>query len=247
MGAPTLTATEAEFDAYAAEYQRALDMGLRLSGEGADYFIRGRLLALGERVRALEERPRAVLDFGCGTGGSTALLKDLLHAERAIGVDVSSRALAVARRDNTRGDVEFHQTTVPIANQADCAYCNGVFHHIAPERRAEALAYVSAALRPNGLFALCENNPWNLGTRLVMRSIPFDRGAMPLSHRMARRLLEAGGFEVLGTDFLFVFPRALQALRPLERRLQPLPLGAQYMILTRKRSAAEPVKTLCPS
>jgi len=39
---------------------------------------------------------------------------------------------------------------------------------------------------------------------------------------------------VLRTDFLFFFPRALSALRPLEGMLASVPGGAQYMILCRK-------------
>ena len=42
------------------------------------------------------------------------------------------------------------------------------------------------------------------------------------------------GFDVLRTDFLFFFPRALSALRPLESRLARFPAGAQYMVLCRK-------------
>ena len=44
-----------------------------------------------------------------------------------------------------------------------------------------------------------------------------------------------GGFEILRTDFLFFFPRWLGWLRRIEPRLTGLPLGAQYLVLTRKR------------
>ena len=109
-----------------------------------------------------------------------------------------------------------------------------MFHHIPPAEREAAVAYVHGALRPGGIFALWENNPWNPGTRLVMRRIPFDRDAETLSAPATRRLLRAGGFEIERTDFLFVFPRPLRALRPLERRLARAPLGAQYLVLARK-------------
>ena len=44
-----------------------------------------------------------------------------------------------------------------------------------------ALRCIRRLLRPNGIFALWENNPWNPGTRLVMRRIPFDRDASLLT------------------------------------------------------------------
>jgi hypothetical protein len=70
-----------------------------------------------------------------------------------------------------------------------------------------------------------------------MRAIPFDRDAVPLGASTARRLLRRGGFHVLTTDYLFVFPRALRALRWIERSLKRVPAGAQYMVLARKPSA----------
>jgi hypothetical protein len=67
-----------------------------------------------------------------------------------------------------------------------------------------------------------------------MRRIPFDRDAKLLSPAHARKLLTRAGFDVLRTDFLFLFPHVLSALRPLEARLTRVPAGAQYMILSRK-------------
>ncbi len=118
----------------------------------------------------------------------------------------------------------------------DMAFCNGVFHHIPLAERADAVASVFQALRPGGLFAFWENNPWNPGTRYVMSRIPFDRNAITLPPPEARRLLRSGGFHVLRSDFLFYFPRALAALRIMEPVLRKLPLGAQYLVLCRKPS-----------
>ena len=92
-------------------------------------------------------------------------------------------------------------------------------------------------LRPGAPFAFCENNPWNPGTRWVMRRIPFDRDSIPIALPEARRLLREVGFEILASDALFFFPRILRWLRPLERPLVALPLGAQYLVLARKPGA----------
>ena len=117
------------------------------------------------------------------------------------------------------------------SGQFDVAYCNGVFHHVEPGERLDALAYIHRSLA-EGVFGFWENNPWNPGTRLVMRRIPFDRDAKLISPPRAQ-LLTSAGFDVLETDFLFLFPRLLSALRPLEARLARLPAGAQYMVLAR--------------
>ena len=71
----------------------------------------------------------------------------------------------------------------------DLAYCNGVFHHIPPAQRAEALALVNRALRAGGLFSFWENSPWSLATRYVMSRCAFDRDAIMLTPPEARSLL----------------------------------------------------------
>jgi hypothetical protein len=114
------------------------------------------------------------------------------------------------------------------------AYCNGVFHHIPVSKRNEVVRYIARTLRPGGLFALWENNPWNPGTRYVMSRIPFDRDAVTLTAPETRRLLTDGGFEIIMTNFLFVFPRLLGWLRWMEPFMSGLPVGAQYLVLCRK-------------
>jgi SAM-dependent methyltransferase len=224
----------AEFDAHAEQYEQELQQGLRYSGEDSTYFARGRVDALRLRLQDSHSEPRVALDFGCGRGSATPLLLELAGVERVIGVDVSKRLLALAAREFGSGRIEFRQLEQPLGVMVELAYCNGVFHHIPVAARADAARYVFATLQPGGLFALCENNPWNPGTRLVMRSIPFDRDAETLTPRATRRLLRSEGFEVIHTDFLFFFPHALHKLRRVELHLKRLPLGAQYMVVARK-------------
>jgi hypothetical protein len=109
-----------------------------------------------------------------------------------------------------------------------------VFHHIPLDQRPAAVDHVFRSLRPGGLFAFWENNPLNVGTRIVMSRCSFDRDAITLRSGQAKRLLRAGGFEVLRTDFLFIFPRALRFMRWVEPHVSRLPIGAQYMVLCRR-------------
>jgi SAM-dependent methyltransferase len=221
-----------EFDAYALQYDAALEQGLSLTGESKEYFARERVRWLARRLAELGARPRRVLDFGCGTGGTGQVLLHELDAEVVVGVDASEKILAVARRDHPDPRLKFRAIQeVESSGPFDVAYCNGVFHHVDPSQRVAALARIRRSLAPGGHFGFWENNPWNPGTRLVMSRIPFDRDAKLLSAPAARRLLVDAGFRPLGTDFLFLFPRALAALRPLEGRLVKIPAGAQYLVL----------------
>lgn len=221
-----------DFDAFANEYDAALDRGISLSGEDKDFFARGRVEWLAQCIAGA--RPARVLDYGCGTGSTSPLLQRILGASSVVGVDTSKSEIALAKR--TAGSQLSFATIDDFRPQqdVDVAYCNGVFHHIPLNQRAGAIEYIRDSLRPGGLFSFWENNPWNPGTRLVMSRIPFDRDAILVSAREARRLARVAGFEVLSTHFLFVFPKILSALRALEASLTSLPLGAQYQVLCRK-------------
>jgi trans-aconitate methyltransferase len=224
-----------EFDDYAANYDSALNEGLSLSGESKEYFAHERVRWLAGRLADLGVQPSRVLDYGCGTGSTSPELLEEFHARMVVGVDASRESLDIARQAHADPRLQFTSTSdLEPSGQFEVAYCNGVFHHVEPEQRLDALDYVRRSLAAGGHFGLWENNPWNPGTRLVMRRIPFDRDAKLLSPPGARRLLARAGFEVLRTDFLFLFPRMLSALRPLEARLARFPAGAQYMVLCRK-------------
>lgn len=223
-----------EFDAYAERYDDALNRGLSLVGERKEYFARERLRWLRRRLAQRGcDRGGTVLDFGCGTGASVPFFLDELGASRVLGVDVSEGLLKVAREEfgGTPG-VEFSQINdYPPLAEFDVAFVNGVFHHIPVAERAAAVRYMYDSLRPAGVIAFWENNPWNPGTRVVMSRVPFDRDAIMLSPREAGRLLAEAGFSVERTDYRFVFPRALAWLRPLEPLLARAPLGGQYLVL----------------
>ncbi len=224
------------FDGYAKEYDAALKHGISVSGESKEYFANGRCQWLAQRLDQIGERPENIMDFGCGTGTAAPYLLELSAAKSLLGVDVSSASIEIARQQfgSTRARFLTLKENEPDG-RVDLAYCNGVFHHIPISERAGAVNYVYRSLRPGGVFAFWENNPWNPGTRIVMSRIPFDRDAITLTPPEARRLLRENGFEILKTDFLFLFPNALRWLRFLEKYLAPAPCGAQYMVLCRKK------------
>jgi SAM-dependent methyltransferase len=225
----------ADFDRYAAEYDAALKRGLSISGEDKAFFAKGRVDWLTGCLQRLNLRTSAVMDFGCGTGSATPFLLGIEGVGSLVGVDVSARSLEHARREHAGAAASFLLfAEYEPGGTLDLVFCNGVFHHIPPSDRAAALRYIHRALRPGGVFALWENNPWNLGTRYVMSRIPFDRDAITLAPPEARELVKANGFEIASTTFQFIFPSWLCWLRALEPFAANLPLGAQYQVLCRK-------------
>lgn len=224
------------FDDYAGNYEAALAEGLATTGEDASYFAAGRVKWMRRWLEKRAITPRRVLDFGCGTGGSTPFLLELPGVTEIVGVDVSAASLKVARSRYPDPRVRFELTSeMPSLGMFDLAFCNGVFHHIPPPERPGCVQAVRRAVGKDGLFALWENNPWNPGVRYIMSRVSFDRDAITLSPLETRRLLRNNGFDVVSSDFLFIFPRILSALRFMEYPLHKLPLGGQYLTLATPR------------
>ena len=225
------------FDVYAEDYDVALECGISISGEKRDYFAQRRIEWLRDCLKLLSAPVTTLMDFGCGTGSSTPLFFNILGVEHFVGTDQSAKSLEIARRAHSSERAQFLLfDEYQPCGQFDVVFCNGVFHHIAPMDRVPAIEYILRSLRPGGFFAFWDNNPWNPGTRYVMRRIPFDRDAITLSPPQARQLLRLGGFDILRTDFLFIFPRILSWCRWIEPNCSRLPLGAQYQVLCRKAS-----------
>ncbi|MBI3478540.1 MAG: class I SAM-dependent methyltransferase [Acidobacteria bacterium] len=228
------------FDQYASGYDSYLNQALAATGEDSAFFARGRVRWLADCLVRLGMQPATALDFGCGIGSTAPLLLAELRCASVIGVDSSPEIIKQAQRTYSTDQIQFQMLSEfrPPGN-LDCAYSNGVFHHIPIEERAAALRSIRAALRPGGVFALWENNPWNPGTQYVMSRCSFDEDAITISPVEAGHMLRDAGFEILRTDYLFFFPKSLSALRPLEALLRKIPLGGQYQVLCRKTRDAE--------
>jgi SAM-dependent methyltransferase len=226
---------DAEFDRFAENYEALLKPWLKVTGSPREYFAETRMHWLAQLLQQRGVAVQKAMDFGCGTGISIPLLLGMLGAEHVIGVDTSEASLNVARRTLTNLGIQLEtpETFVP-KGLLDLVFCNGVFHHIEPAQRSESIDYVHASLRDGGLFAFWENNPWNPIVNYSMKHGEVDRNAVPIPPPEAHRLLAAGRFRVLRTDYLFFFPSYLPGLRLLEKYLFRLPIGGQYLVLAQK-------------
>jgi SAM-dependent methyltransferase len=224
-----------EFDLHADTYDADLNQALSVTGEDKNYFAAHRVDWVARCLAELQVSPAQILDYGCGIGDTSQLLQTAFKSQRVIGVDISQRSIELAAERNGTAECQFMSFSAFAEPQSvDLAYCNGVFHHIPVAMRDAAVEYIYRRLRPGGLFAFWENNPWSPGTRYVMSQCVFDRDAITIPPPQARALLQKQGFEILRTDFRFLFPRFLGALRFIEAKLSRIPLGAQYQVLCQK-------------
>ena len=224
-----------EFDKVSANYEEILDRGLSLSGENSEYFAHKRVEHTAKLQADINAKSETIMDYGCGTGGSIRHLLEIFSPERLIAVDISKKSLGIlkTRYDSQQVITKSILSLEPESN-CDLCFCNGVFHHILPKDRENAVKIIYDSLKYKGIFYFWENNPWNPATHWVMSRIPFDRNATKIFPNQAVNLLQKVGFEIKLIHYMFIFPRFLKILRPIERFTLRFPFGCQYLVQAKK-------------
>ena len=135
-------------------------------------------------------------------------------------------APALAAQDGAR---------TPFADrQFDVVTISAVLHHVPVAERPAVYRELGRLLKPGGRLYVFEHNPRNPLVRYVVARTPIDENAILLDAREIRHgLLDAARYE-LETDYLMFMPPGVALLRPVDRALAWLPLGAQYVVAARK-------------
>jgi SAM-dependent methyltransferase len=157
-----------------------------------------------------------VLDIGCGNGQSTRDAARLAHEGSALGIDLSSSMLAVARRRATAEgvtNVDFRRADAQVytfdPESFDIAISRfGVMFF---ENRDAAFTNIAAALRPGGRLAVLvwqdvRKNEWIMTVRETLaagRDLPMPAIGAPGPMALAdeddvRSLLSGAGFASIG-------------------------------------------------
>lgn len=153
---------------------------------------------LGKRLQAGVR----VLDAGCGTGGVLRWLIDEGRVGRAVGVDVASAAIDLARERVP--EAELHVAPVralPLEDESfDLVVSNDVLQHVFDHEVVESLRELRRVLAPGGALLLRTN-----GARKLRRERgdwrAYDRG-------MLAAVLEQAGFSCERLTYANAFPSA---------------------------------------
>jgi trans-aconitate methyltransferase len=139
----------AEFDRFAGSYDEDLAKSLAITGESRDFYAQRRIDWTAECVVRLGQPVHRILDYGCGDGTNSPMLAAKFAAEQVLGVDVSAASIDMARGSYDGAGLSFlhRDEWIPDAS-VDLAFCNGVFHHIAPVDRGECLTAIRPPLGP---------------------------------------------------------------------------------------------------
>jgi ubiquinone/menaquinone biosynthesis C-methylase UbiE len=228
--------SQAEFDAYVDEYDAQHAASVKLSGEDPDFFAEYKAKEAALVMAAAGASPRRMMDFGAGRGNCVAHLQREFPDAALTALDVSSRSLThcQARAIRPLETVCYDGQTLPFGDETfDMVFTACVFHHIPEEDHIRLLREIRRTLTSQGRFILFEHNPWNPATRHAVATCPFDANAVLISAPEMRRRFRAAGFTDAALRWTLFFPAFLAPLRPLERWLGWLPLGAQYCLVAR--------------
>ena len=229
---------DAEFDRHAATYGQVHKTNIALTGEEPAYFADYKMGDFRSLIDQAGLPPDGrYLDFGCGVGASIAPFRKHVPRARLVCADVSAESLALAKQTHG-GEEEYAwmpEGRLPLADgSVDGAFACCVFHHIPHEQHQQALSELRRVLKPGGLLMVYEHNPFNPLTVRAVRNCPFDENAVLLTASALQRTCESAGLRGYRRDYRVFFPAALAWLRPLEHAMRWLPLGAQYLVATRK-------------
>lgn len=154
-----------------------------------------------EAVDALRlEKGQSAIDFGCGTGGLTMLLAEMVGPEgRVLGIDLSHRMLKHAmRKAGKLANVSFIRMNVEDAGAPggyDAAAVGFAAHEIPPEARAALYRKAYDALKSGGRL-------------LVFDYARVEAPLISLLYRAFLRALEPHGLEYVAEDHEEALARA---------------------------------------
>lgn len=220
------------FDQYSDRYNEIFKNATKISGGSrTDYAWQ----KIGEVVRFEKKlSPSKILDFGCGDGLTSAILKQAFPHAEIVGIDTSSRSLEKAESIGIPGTsfIKYDGVTLPFdGEEFDFVFVANVFHHIEKKDHSDIVRELHRVLKMRGRVYNFEHNPRNPFTQKVVRDCEFDKDAVLLSSSYHQNLMQ-DQFSYTKLCFTLFFPRKrlFKGFHWLERFLYWLPIGGQYFV-----------------
>lgn len=222
------------FDKYAHKYDQELKKSIRFSGESTAFFHEYKIIEVYKESVARGIHVGKILDFGSGVGNSLEFWQKWFPSSEIVCADTSPQSLKVSRSRAYKQatHVRISQTEIPCdTDEFDIVFAACVFHHISHDNHVHWLTELRRVTAPNGILIIFEHNPLNPLTVSAVRNCPYDADAkLVYSHSFIKRI-RSSGWSTPSVRFRLFFPKFLSFLRPLERLLSKVPLGAQFFIV----------------
>lgn len=235
--------SQPEFDRYSPSYEDLLKDPFRdrfTGGESAFFHERKRDL-IRNYFRAAKRTTQEMryLDVGCGKGELISLLRD--DFQQTEGCDPSPGMLSAVKGIKT--SVQQEHGKLPFAKEEfDFVTAVCVFHHVPVPERPALMREICRVLKPGGVLAVIEHNPYNPVTRGIVSRTPVDADAVLLKPGEVTGLMSRASFTPESPRYFLYFPGAVyrRGAHVLEELLRFLPLGGQYAVFATKIEGTEP-------
>lgn len=219
-------------DRYASEVQKSISF----VGKDLDFFTQVKvrnLLSLASRLLGDTSMLR-VLDVGCGVGLTDRYL--VSEFGELSGVDIAPGVIEKARDSVPLGHYQTYdgKNLLFADGTFDLVFAICVLHHVPPSEWPSFLNEMARVVKPGGLMAIFEHNPFNPLTRLAVFRCPCDRDAKLLRLGKTRKLLRLAGLRIVEANYILSVPFSGTVGRCIDAGLRKLPWGAQYYVVGRK-------------
>jgi trans-aconitate methyltransferase len=218
------------FDNYAQNYQKTIAECLKITGYDPSYFSMTKIKKLTTLNSEIILEPIRILDFGCGIGNFSIGFKKYFPNSIYVGVDSSSGMIREALSKYSEYG-EFYEAHFSEwkKKRYDIIFSSGTFHHISHDKHESILKELASVLTSSGKIFIWEHNPINPITRKLVKDCPLDQDAALINPRKMKDMLSRVQLNSVKIIYTTFFPKFLNFLKPLESRLEWLPMGAQYI------------------
>lgn len=224
------------FDEFHQSYDDQINQAIAFGGQEHEFYLKVKADVLIELLSSQHQKaPVELLDVGCGNGTMHPFLLSSPLPIQVTGIEVASQFVAVARENNPAAKYETYDgTRLPyVSGSFDAAVAICVMHHVPRAGWALFIDELSRVVKPGGLVAVFEHNPFNPLTLYVVKTCPIDRDAVLLRPGRLVGLMRDAGLAAIAHEFILFTPFKSAACRRFERLMAWLPLGAQYVVFAR--------------
>lgn len=224
------------FDSYKDKYRNEVQKSISFIKQDIDFFTEVKVRHLLEIAkRGLGNLSHLqVLDLGCGIGLTDELLVDKFEA--LYGVDISQGMIDKAKTINPSVNyLTYDGKTLPfLDNSLDLVFSICVLHHVSHDNWEKFICEMKRVTKIGGMVVVFEHNPFNPLTRYAVKNCEFDKDAELLKISKTEQLLKLCGLSKIEKGYILFFPFKGTVFTNIERKLEWLPLGAQYFVVGKK-------------
>ena len=183
--------------------------------------------------QSMPQQSDRILEIGCGVGNMSVILADKLRECNLVSIDLSDKAVEIAKKINRRNNIEFmsmncNDLSEFYGEKFDHVIGRSILHHL-PDI-PKAIQEIGKVIKPLGTIFFCEPNPENPYTFILDKFTFLQKldGYSPNERPVARkdlfRILQSSGIfqNISIKPYDFIFPAFPLSVGKIIRKCNPL-------------------------